>query len=82
MAEFESPTSAIDLRDPSNCSNIASGKPGGKIRVIVRTEDAATAANLMEAVGTFSYDGTFFSVVVTREKIKRNRYTSSPIEIF
>ena len=50
--------------------------------MIVRTEDAATAENLMEAVGTFSDDGTCFSVVVTREKMKRNRYTTSPIEIF
>jgi hypothetical protein len=67
MAEVESPPSALALRDPSNCSNIATAKPGQEIRVLVRPEDNATAAELMEAVGTLSNDGKSFSVVVTRE---------------
>ena len=36
-------------------------------RVIVRVEDNATAAKLMEAAGALSNDGKSFSVVVTRE---------------
>jgi hypothetical protein len=67
MPELESPICALDLRDPSNGLNIAMAKPGEKIRVIVRVEDNATAAKLMEAVGTLSNDGKTFSVVVTRE---------------
>lgn len=67
MPEFESPTCALDLRDPSTGLNIAMAKPGEKIRVIVRVEDNATAAKLMEAVGALSNDGKTFSVVVTRE---------------
>jgi hypothetical protein len=67
MAEFESPTCTLDLRDPSNCLNIAMAKPGEEIRVIVRVEDNATAEKLMETVGALSEDGKSFSVVVTRE---------------
>ena len=67
MPEIESPISALDLRDPSNCLNIATAKPGQEIRVLVRPEDNATAAEFMEAVGTLSNDGKSFSVVVTRE---------------
>ena len=67
MAELELPTSALDLRDPSNCFNIATAKPGQEIRVLVRPEDGAMAATVMEAVGTLSNDGKSFSVVVTRE---------------
>jgi hypothetical protein len=67
MAKVEPPTCALDLRDHSNCLAIASAKPGEEIRVIVRAEDDATAAKLMEAVGTLSNDGKSFSVVVTRE---------------
>lgn len=67
MPELESPTCVLDLRDPSNCLNIAMAKPGEEIRVIVRTDDNATTATLMEARGTLSNDGKSFSVVVTRE---------------
>ena len=66
MAEVESPTSVVDLRDPSNCLNIAMAKPGREIRVIVRVGDNPTAIQLMEAVGALSNDGKSFSVVVTR----------------
>jgi hypothetical protein len=58
---------SIDLRDPSNCLSIATAKPGQEIRVLVRSEDNATASKLMEAVGTLSNDGKSFSVVVTKE---------------
>ena len=67
MPELESQTGALDLRDPSNCLNIASAKPGEEIRVLVRVEDNGTAAKLTEAVGALSNDGKSFSVVVTRE---------------
>lgn len=68
MAELEVPTSVLDLRDPSNCLNIATAKPGQEIRVLVRSADnGATAAKLMEAVGTLSNDGKSFAVVITRE---------------
>ena len=63
----ESPTCALDLRDPSNCLNIAMVQPGEEIRVIVRVEDNPMAKQLMEAVGKLSHDGKSFSVVVTRE---------------
>ena len=43
MAELELPTSAPDLRDPTNCLNIATAKPGQEIRVLVRPTDNATA---------------------------------------
>ena len=66
MAEVESPTSAVDLRDPSNCLNIAMAKPGKEIRVIVRVGDNPTVIRLTEAVGALSNDGKSFSVVVTR----------------
>ena len=66
MPELESPTCTRDLRDPSNCLNIARAKSGERIRVLVRPEDDATAT-LMEAMGTLSNDGKSFSVVVTRE---------------
>ena len=74
MPELESPICALDLRDPSNGLNIAMAKPGEKIRVIVRVEDNATAAKLMEAVGTLSNDGKTFSVVVTREDGAQQTY--------
>ena len=67
MAEVESPPSALDLRDPAHCLNIAMATPGEEIRVIVRVGDNPTATQLMEAVGTLSNDGKSFSVVVTRE---------------
>jgi hypothetical protein len=67
MPELESPTWPLDLRDPSNCLNVAMAKPGEEIRVIVRVEDNPTATQLMEAVGALSNDGKSFSVVVTRE---------------
>ena len=67
MANLESPTCALDLRDPSNCLNIAMAKPGEEIPVIVRVEDNPTATQLMDAVGMLSNDGKSFSVVVTRE---------------
>jgi len=38
MAEFESPTCALDLRHRSNCLGIASAKSGQEIRVLVRPE--------------------------------------------
>ena len=66
MTDVESPTCAVDLRDPSNCLNIALAKPGQEIRVIVRVGDNPTAIQLMEAVGALSNDGKSFSVVVTR----------------
>ena len=59
--------STLDLRDPSNCVNIALAKPGEEIRVMVRLNDNPTAAKLMDAVGALSNDGKSFSVVVTRE---------------
>ena len=67
MPELELPTSAPDLRDPTNCMNIATAKPGQEIRVLVRSEDNAASAKLLEAMGTLSNDGKSFSVVVTRE---------------
>ncbi len=67
MPNLESPTCALDLRDPSNCLNIAMAQPGEQIRVIMRVEDNPMATQLMEAVGTLSNDGKSFSVVVTRE---------------
>jgi len=67
MPELESPTCALDLRDPSNCLNIAMAKPGQEIQVFVRPEAGATATQLMEAVGALSNDGKSFSVVVTGE---------------
>ena len=66
MAEFESPTYALDLRHRSNCLSIASAKPGQEIRVLVRPEDDATAQPIV-ATGTLSNDGTSFSVVVMGE---------------
>ena len=66
MPDLESPTCALDLRDPSNSINIAMAKPGQEIRMIVRVEANATATQLMEAVGKLSNDGKSFSVVVTR----------------
>ena len=77
MGEVELPTSALDLRDPTNCLNIATAKPGQEIRVLVRSEDNATAAKLMEAVGTLSNDGKSFSVVVTREDGTQRRIPNS-----
>ena len=64
MAEFDSPTCALDLRHRSNCLGIASAKSGQEIRVLVRPEDDATA-QLIVATGTLSNDGKSFSVVVT-----------------
>ena len=76
MPELESPTYTIDLRNPSNCLNIAMAKPGEAIRVIVRTA-TATGATLMEAMGTLSNDGKSFSVVVTTENGGLQRYDLS-----
>jgi len=67
MPELKSPTCALDLREPSNCLNIAMAKPREEIRVIVRVKDKATTVKLMEAVGALSNDGKSFSAVVTRE---------------
>jgi hypothetical protein len=66
MAEFESPTRALNLRHPSNGLRSASANRGQEIRVLVRSEDDATA-KLMEAMGALSDDGKSFSVVVTRQ---------------
>ena len=77
MPELESPTCTIDLRDPSNCLNIAMAKPGESVRVIVRTDDNATAATLMEGMGMLSNDGKSFSVVVTTENGGLQRYDLS-----
>jgi len=66
MAEVESPTCTLDLRDPSNCLIIAMAKPGEEIPVLVHPGDDATA-QLLLAAGTLSNDGKSFSVVVTRE---------------
>jgi hypothetical protein len=77
MPELESPPCCtLDLRDPSNCINIAMAKPGESIRVIVHTDDNATAT-LMEAMGTLSNDGKTFSVVVTTEYGGLQRYDLS-----
>ena len=76
MPDIESPTCALDLRDPSNSLNIAMAKPGEAIRVIVRTA-TATGATLMEAMGTLSNDGKSFSVVVTTENGGLQRYDLS-----
>jgi len=67
MPELESPICVLDLRDPFNCLNIAMAWPGEEIRVIVRVEDNAMAAKLMEGMGVLSNDEKTFSVVVTRE---------------
>jgi len=67
MPELELPPSTLDLRDPSNCLNIAMAKPGEEIRVMVRVDHDPTAAKLMDAVGALSNDGKSFSVMVTRE---------------
>ena len=67
MPELETTTCVLDLRDPSNCVNIAMAQPGEEIRLNVRVEDNPMAAQLMEAVGALSNDGKSFSVVVTRE---------------
>jgi hypothetical protein len=64
MAEFESPTCALDLRHRSNCFSIASAKPGQEIPVLVRPESDGTA-QLIVATGRLSNDGKSFSVVVT-----------------
>ena len=53
MAEFDSPTCALDLRHRSNCLGIASAKSGQEIRVLVRPEDDPTA-QLVVATGTLS----------------------------
>lgn len=74
MPELESPTCAIDLRDPSNCIDIAMAQPGKEIRLIVRVGDNPTATQLMEAVGALSNDGKSFSVVVTREDGAQQTY--------
>ena len=73
MAEFESPTCALDLQHSANCLSIARAKPGQEIRVLVRPEDDATA-KLVEAMGTLSNDGKSFSVVVTREDDARQTH--------
>jgi len=67
MSDLKSPTCALDLRDRSNCINIAMAQPGDEIPVMVRVEDNLTATQLMEAVGTLSNDGKSFSVMVARE---------------
>lgn len=66
MPEIESPVCALDLGHRSNRLGIACAKPGEEIRVLVRPDDEATA-KLVEAMGTLSNDGKWFSVVVTRE---------------
>ena len=68
MAESGAPTCVLDLRThQTNCLNIAMAKPGEEIRVIVRVENNATVAKLMDSVGVLSNDEKTFSVVVTRE---------------
>ena len=64
MLELESPTRALDLRDPLNCVNIAMAKPGETIRLIVSADENATAGTPLDAMGTLSHDGKSFSVVV------------------
>ena len=64
MAEFESPTYVLDLRDKSNCSRIESAKPGKEVQVLVRPENDSMAQPI-KAMGTRSKDGTSFNVVVT-----------------
>ena len=76
MPELELPPCTLDLRDPSNCVNIAMAKPGESIRVMMRTDDNATATP-MEAMGTLSNDGKSFSVVVTTEHGGLQRYDLS-----
>ncbi len=39
MPKLETPTCALDPRDPSTGLNIARAKPGGEIRVIVRIKE-------------------------------------------
>ena len=67
MPELELPPSALNLRDPANCLNIAMAKPGEEFRVIVRVDDNPLAAKLMDAVDALSNDGQSFSVTLTRE---------------
>ena len=67
MPDIESPTCALDLREPSPCLNTAMAKPGEEIRVIVHVKNNPTATQLMKAVGALINDGKSFSVVVTRE---------------
>jgi hypothetical protein len=74
MSELKLPTCALDLRDPSNCLNIAMAKPGETIRVIVRVKDHTPVTKLMETVGALSNDGKSFSVVVTGEDGARHTH--------
>jgi hypothetical protein len=63
MAEFESPTYVLDLRNKSNCSRIESAKVGKEIQVLVRPENDSMAQPIV-AMGILSKDATSFCVVV------------------
>jgi len=65
IPELESPTYTLDLRNPSNCLNIAMASPGEEIPLLVHPENDATA-QLIVAAGTLSNDSKSFSVVITR----------------
>lgn len=64
MAEFDSPTYYLDLKDKSTRSRIQTARPGGKpVQVRVRSEEDPKAQPLV-AEGTLNLDSTEFKVVV------------------
>jgi hypothetical protein len=73
MAEFESPTYVLHLRDKSTCSRIQSARPGKEVPVLVRPELNKTAKPI-KAKGILSDDGKTFSVVVTRADGKQQTH--------
>ena len=66
MSGPDSSHSVLNLRNPSDCLNLATTQFPHVIRVLVRPQDNITK-KLIENVGTLSSDGKSFSVVVTRE---------------
>jgi hypothetical protein len=64
MAEFESPTYILDLRDSLNCATLEGASPGEEIQVLVRPENDEASAPI-RATGTLSSDSQTFQVVVT-----------------
>jgi hypothetical protein len=80
MAEFESLTYVLYLRDKSTCSRIQSARPGKEVQVLVRPEDDTTAKPIV-AKGILSNDGASFSVVVTRADGKQQTHAWNYKEI-
>jgi hypothetical protein len=65
MAECDTSTYVLDLRDRSNCSRIKHARPGEEMWVLVRHVDDPAAPSML-AKGTLSQDGASFSVVIPR----------------